>query len=486
MLTFDLAARKGNEPAEVLADLGCAPEHPRYALSVLRDALYLDPPAPTDGELMSADGPAAPLLLPVGLPSVAWTDGVTASKEGADDFQEMSPDLFAPSELDELTRDGLLDLAVRAQEEAHRASLGGYVRDPVRLRGLLSLVPIDEVALVALPDVLRVQPDTEPDWDLSLPVDDEAGECPPCAVMGFAPCASGAEGAGSDSGEGAGGSGGAAPTLELPEQWRTAYFEDDDILRVQRAAARLCLLRGDMVAVLAAPRGRDASAWRWRVMERDLDGSYAAFYHPWVRVQNEDEDGRPTTRLVPPDGPACGAIARRERFRGVWVAPATEPLRGILGLDERLSLDDWAALLEDDINVVRPFPGDFRIMSARTLSRDPQLSQLNVRRLLIALRKALYAWGMDFVFESHTHQLRSALRHRIVRALESIHRRGAFAGATPEESFQVIVDETVNPAYSVEAGRLLAVVKVAPSWPMEFLEVHLVRTGEGLLQLVEA
>jgi phage tail sheath protein FI len=48
----------------------------------------------------------------------------------------------------------------------------------------------------------------------------------------------------------------------------------------------------------------------------------------------------------------------------------------------------------------------------------------------------------------------------------------------------VIADATVNPRQSVDQGRLIVMIQVAPSQPMEFITVQLVRSGEGELLIV--
>ena len=56
--------------------------------------------------------------------------------------------------------------------------------------------------------------------------------------------------------------------------------------------------------------------------------------------------------------------------------------------------------------------------------------------------------------------------------------RGAFAGATPSEAFRLRVDSTLNTAQSIDAGRLIIEIAVAPAQPLRFLTVLLVQNGE--------
>jgi phage tail sheath protein FI len=65
--------------------------------------------------------------------------------------------------------------------------------------------------------------------------------------------------------------------------------------------------------------------------------------------------------------------------------------------------------------------------------------------------------------------------------LESMFLRGAFAGRTARSAFQVITDETVNPSQGIDAGRLLAEIKIAPSRPLSFLTIRLLQRGEATI-----
>jgi hypothetical protein len=287
-------------------------------------------------------------------------------------------------------------------------------------------------------------------------------------------------------------------TLRLPDD-----FQDAVLLAVQRAALHLCAARADVVAVLSVPahfEKRDCIGWLEKFRRRlglparrtgfdeDLrqiaDLSYAAVYHPWLLTRDEDAPDR--LRPVPPDGAVCGMIAARERARGAWVAPANVPLAEALGLTPALSADDWVELFELQFNLVRPEPRDFRAMSAHTLADDRALLQLSVRRLMILLRKVAAERGMDFVFEPNDERFREGVRLALDEMLRAMFARGAFAGDTPQQAFRVVTDATVNPSQSVDQGRFIALIQVAPSQPLEFLTVLLTRVGENLLQATEA
>jgi len=104
---------------------------------------------------------------------------------------------------------------------------------------------------------------------------------------------------------------------------------------------------------------------------------------------------------------------------------------------------------------------------------------------MILLRKAVLARGMDFVFETNHERFREGVRVAFLNLLRFLFEGGAFSGPTPEAAFRVVTDASVNPPQSIEQGRFVAQIQVAPSQPTEFITVLLTRTGEGLLQATE-
>jgi phage tail sheath protein FI len=178
-------------------------------------------------------------------------------------------------------------------------------------------------------------------------------------------------------------------------------------------------------------------------------------------------------------------IAARERARQAWIAPANVPLQGVLGLTPAFSMDDWSDLFDLQFNLVRPEPRDFRVMSAHTLSDDPALLQVSVRRLLILLRKMAVERGMDLVFENNHERLREVTRLKLEEMLRFMFEQGAFAGATPQQAFNITTDAGINTPQSLEQGRFIVQIQVAPAQPTEFITVLLTRLNDGLLHVTE-
>jgi phage tail sheath protein FI len=136
------------------------------------------------------------------------------------------------------------------------------------------------------------------------------------------------------------------------------------------------------------------------------------------------------------------------------------------------------SLQEAQINLIRQEPRGFLSLSADTLSDDEDFRPINVRRLLMLLRRMALRLGATYVFEPHSDAFRRLVARGFNGMLDQLFVRGAFAGRTPATSYQVVTDETLNTPQSTDLGRFIVELRVAPSLPMTFLTVRLVQTGD--------
>jgi hypothetical protein len=273
-----------------------------------------------------------------------------------------------------------------------------------------------------------------------------------------------------------------------------ADFTPDTLLAVQRALLRMCCARGDLLAVLALPEHyrEDAALAHVEKLQSPLAGgtedvpaigfaeenalSYGALYHPWTWAS--DTDGPDQLQRVPPDGSACGVMARRALERGAWLAPANEPWLGVVALTPSLPRERWAELLDAQVNLVTQEPRAFLTLAADTLALDPELRPINVRRLLILLRRAALRLGATYVFEPNDPSFHRLVQRGFEALLGDLFGRGAFAGRTRESAFQVVTGGALNTPTTMEQGRFYVDLRVAPSIPLSFLNVRLVQSGD--------
>jgi phage tail sheath protein FI len=130
------------------------------------------------------------------------------------------------------------------------------------------------------------------------------------------------------------------------------------------------------------------------------------------------------------------------------------------------------------VNTLWQEPAGFLALAADTLADDPDLAPISVRRLLILLRRLALRQGAAYVFEPNGDAFQRLVERGFGAILDDLYRRGAFAGAAPEDAYRVVVDASVNPPASVDLGRFIVELKVAPALPLEFVTVRLVQSGE--------
>ncbi|MGJ5751975.1 hypothetical protein FB563_0037 [Streptomyces puniciscabiei] len=265
---------------------------------------------------------------------------------------------------------------------------------------------------------------------------------------------------------------------DLMGAYQRGDIDAEGVRTVQLAVISHCEQMGDRVAVLDSPPGLTAQQVRhWRNEEAGYDSRYATLYYPWVRVF-DPAAGRNTT--VPPSGHIAGVWARSDAERGVHKAPANEVIRGAVDLEVRLSKGEQDLLNPIGVNCVRAFPGrGIRIWGARTLSSDPAWRYLNVRRLFNYLEESILLGTQWVVFEPNDDRLWSSIRRNVTAFLTEEWRRGALFGRTAEEAFYVKCDRDNNPQTSIDQGRVVCEIGVSPVKPAEFVVFRLAQFSDS-------
>jgi phage tail sheath protein FI len=257
-------------------------------------------------------------------------------------------------------------------------------------------------------------------------------------------------------------------------------FDGGPLLRIHQALLTMCAARGDLFAVLTVPqqyRETEVLAHAAQLIAGDRRTlSYGALYHPWLT--GREEKALDQLRTSPPDGAIAGTFAKRSLLRGAWIAPASEKLHGVVALSPPMNRDYWQALQDAQVNIIRQEPVGFVCLNADTLSLDEDLRPINVRRLLQLLRRAVLKLGANYVFEPNDEPFRRSVQRGFEVLLDGMFLRGAFAGRVASEGFEVVADNSLNTPASVDLGRFIVDIKVAPSLPLTFLTVRLVQAAD--------
>ena len=189
----------------------------------------------------------------------------------------------------------------------------------------------------------------------------------------------------------------------------------------QRADAFLLL---DIANSTATGSGLGLSVANAQDQAKKFDTSYAATYYPWIRINDGDNN-----RLVwvPPSVEVMGAYAFNDRVGQPWFAPAgfnRGGLERVLEVRRRLTQTQRDGLYNQrpGVNPIATFPGQgIVIFGQKTLqTKQSVLDRVNVRRMMLTVRKTISRMSRNFVFEQNNAATRSSLLNMVNGYLGSV------------------------------------------------------------------
>jgi phage tail sheath protein FI len=434
---------------KVYSGVTLVPQHPGYGPLVLHAVRV---PQPGDAVQVMPSAPE---------PAVA-VEGRPKEDIGLEEVRPLDPDGLGRWIPLAGGCDGLKLLAVRdfiGEDFLPRESDEEHER---KRRGLRALEEVDEVGILAVPDI-HIHAIPEP----------ETAPPPACVPDPCLPAPPPKPGKARRAGE-----------TELPP-----VFGEKQIFGVQSAMILQCERLRNRVAVLDPPYAasrQDAlgvsavQAWR-----RRFESKYAALYYPWLTVVDPLRGSGGPTRDIPPSGHVAGQYANTDYTVGVHKAPANAPLQWVQALTVETGDAVQGVLNPLGINAIRTLGGrGIRIFGARTTSSDTDWRFVSVRRLLIMIEKAVDHSIQWAVFEPNDLATRTKITLALIGFLYSLWQQGALAGKSAEEAFFVKCDEEINPPAERGRGRLLALVGVAPAQPFEFVVLRVGRV-ENAFEITE-
>ncbi len=258
--------------------------------------------------------------------------------------------------------------------------------------------------------------------------------------------------------------------LDAPED-----VEDIALLTKVALAKEPSTTKGSTAEAGSTPRAQAAAGLR----PRQSNGGYAAFYFPWITVQDPLAAGELVN--VPPSGHLAGIWARADATRGVHKAPANEPVLGALNVTYTLTREEQGILNQSGVNCIRSFVREgIRVWGARTVADgSSEWRYLNVRRLFNMIEESIATSTRWIVFEPNDRTLWKSIRRDISAFLTRLWRDGALMGRTPQEAFFVKCDEESNPPDSIDAGIVVTLIGIAPVKPAEFIVFRISQYSGG-------
>ena len=230
----------------------------------------------------------------------------------------------------------------------------------------------------------------------------------------------------------------------------------------------------------AANRGEAQSAAR-TFRTRQVNNSYGAAYYPWTRVR-DSQTGQ--TFYCPPSVAAIGTLSYSQAVSEVWFAPAgfnrgglTAGSAGIpvVGVTEKLTSKDRDRLYEVNINPIASFPAEgLVIFGQKTLqSTRSALDRINVRRLMIRIKKEISRISNALLFDPNTEVTWDRFKGQVVPFLDSVKSRLGL------EDYKVILDKTTTTPDLIDRNIMYAKIFLKPTRAIEFIAVDFIITNTG-------
>lgn len=209
---------------------------------------------------------------------------------------------------------------------------------------------------------------------------------------------------------------------------------------------------------------------------RGLNSSFAAAYFPDLTMK--DGYNRDTVR-VPPTVGVLGAFSKNDAVGYPWFAPAGFTRGALESSVEpvvRLSKANMDALYAVNINPIVSFPGSTGpvVWGQKTvLARQSSMDRVNVRRLLIAVRREVRKVANKMLFEQSREATIARFNQQVTPILKKIQDQRGLDG------FKVAIDTSTTTQADLENKTIRGKVFIVPTKTLEFLSVDFVITNRG-------
>jgi len=209
---------------------------------------------------------------------------------------------------------------------------------------------------------------------------------------------------------------------------------------------------------------------------RVIDNNYAGTYFPDVFI--DDATNRRRVK-VPASVAALGALAFNDRAAYPWFAPAgfnRAALDFVTNTAVRLNVSDRDTLYDSRINPIATFPRlGYVIYGQKTLQINKSaLDRINVRRLLLEVKRVIVNLAQRLVFEQNTPAIRNSF------VADATLQLGFIQAQAGVEAFQVIMNETNNTQEDIDLNRLNGRIVVVPTRVIEYIAIDFIITNSGV------
>ena len=205
------------------------------------------------------------------------------------------------------------------------------------------------------------------------------------------------------------------------------------------------------------------------------NSSYAATYYPWVQIQDATAG---VLRFVPPSVVMAGVYHFNDTIGQPWFAPAGLNRGGIdsaVQAYRKLTQTNRDDLYDSNCNPIATFPGQgvTAFGQKTTQKKASALDRVNVRRLLINIKKFVASSSRNLVFEQNTSDLRNQFVNIVNPFLEQVQSNSGL------NAFRVVMDDTNNTPETIDRNKLVGQIFLQPTSTAEFIVLDFVVQPTG-------
>lgn len=209
---------------------------------------------------------------------------------------------------------------------------------------------------------------------------------------------------------------------------------------------------------------------------RAVDNNHIAAYFPNF-VMDDSTNGRKVT--MPATVAAIAALGYNDRVAFPWYAPAgfnRAALNFVNRTQVKINQADRDRLTEVRINPIAKFPREGHVIMAQSTLQQAKtaLSSINVKRMILEVKRVIVDIGNRTVFEQISNETRSQFVKQVSAVLSSVQTRAGI------ELFKVICDDTNNTREDVEANRMNVQIRLVPTRAVEYIAIDFIVSNSGV------
>ena len=214
---------------------------------------------------------------------------------------------------------------------------------------------------------------------------------------------------------------------------------------------------------------------------RQINSSYGCAYYPFVQIRDTLQG---QLVYMPASVAAIGAMSYTDRVRAPWFAPAGFNRGGlssgvaglpVINVTQKLTAADRDTLYDANINPIASFPNEgIVIFGQKTLQvTRSALDRINVRRLLIFIKKGISNIASNILFEPNVRATWARFIGQANPFLADVQARFGL------DEYKLVLDETTTTPDLIDRNILYAKVYLKPTRAIEFVAVDFIISNTG-------